>query len=839
MSTNTPPDFFVDALTPTATITNGGRPDTGNAEEHAPTLRSAQIGKDAAGLIMTMLSDAYTDPVEAVIREICTNGIDAHTVVGQSAPVILAVPTTASPTFSVIDRGVGMSRYELAEHFADYGNSLKAGERITTGRFGIGAKSPYAVTNQFTVTTTQDGTTAVALFTIGPDGLPAHRVISETFTDDPSGTTVSIPVEPDKVHLWRNKITTVLQYITPGLVQLTAPGAVSGTVPTGYLSPQQQDQYPLEMPVNIRQRLLPGLSTDSVGYSCANRRSRDNGSHRQVVMGNIGYTLPSRLTWRYPTRVVFFAPPSSLELTHTREMIKDTEHNVAVLDHLLDQWRTELFGDAIGAVARHTNHLDKMAEVHRQTRDLMAGAGAAGGDQVAGEAGAAGAADDIDDIDAARIARDTRETISEILTKADPTLGQESHTFVTLECGAVIYRPDHKREADYYLSVGYLAQFVAQMGHKPHLLLDAGDPDVLESTSTLSRLTQAIKRARASSPEMAELSVILISREQLTVAAAEELGRRTVRQREQAIARHDTDAQGNPDATAPAPLLPMVDADTLLWSDLQEFLDEHRPPRATGRQMRGEGGRNTGAAPVLKQFFTTGRRVGNRLRREPFTQAPELSPEQITHLLETAPSRTLVTATAGDYEKVEGFLTVSAMDTSSRLRQWIHEQVHAVPIVHKPRMKAEKVASHFDAEVIDLATHLRRICQHLLSGQDQRMLAQMLICQPEVSWAMPYYRRMLTDTRLPEAVREQVADMIGDGHPTGDTIYQVIALAREPEESQSLTFATLDELDEALRGDPVARRWPLLAEVYRVRDRFSEGPSDELLELALAATNLN
>lgn len=826
-------DFFVDALTPTATITNGGRSGTGDADEHAPALRSAQIGKDAAGLIMTMLSDAYTDPIEAVIREICTNGIDAHAVVGQSAPVILAVPTTASPTFSVIDRGVGMSRYELAEHFADYGNSLKAGERITTGRFGIGAKSPYAVTNQFTVTTTQDGTTAVALFTIGADGLPAHRVISETFTDDPSGTTVSIPVEPDKVYLWRNKITTVLQYVTPGLVQLTAPGAVSSTVPTGYLSPQQQDQYPLEMPVNIRQRLLPGLSTDSVGYSCPDRQSRENGSHRQVVMGNIGYTLPSRLTWRYPTRVVFFAPPSSLELTHTREMIKDTEHNVTVLDHLLDQWRTELFGDAIGAVARHTNHLDKLAEIRRQTRDLMAGAGAAGGDGIAGGPGAAAG------VDAARIARDTREIISGILTNADPTLGQENPTYVTLECGAVNYRPDHKREADYYLSVGYLAQFVAQMDHKPHLLLDAGDPDVLESTSTLSRLTQAIKRARASSPEMAELSVVLVSREQLTVAAAEELHRRTVRQREEAIARHGTDAQGNPNATTPAPLLPLVDADTLPWSDLQEFLDEHHPPRATGGQTRGEGGRTAGFAPVLKQFFATRRRAGDGLRRESFTQAPELSPEQITHLLETAPSRTLVTATASDYEKVEAFLTRAAIGTS-RLRQWIHEQVHAVPIVHKPRVKTEKVASYFGAEVIDLETHLRRICQRLLSGQDQRMLAQLLICQPEVSWAMPYYRHMLSDTRLPEAVREQVADMIGDGHPTGSNIIShVLTLAREPEESQSQTDATLDELDEALRGDPVARRWPLLAEVYRVRDRVSEGPSDELLELALATTNLH
>lgn len=832
MSTNTPPDFFVDALTPTATITNGGRSGTGNADEHAPALRSAQIGKDAAGLIMTMLSDAYTDPIEAVIREILTNGIDAHTVVGQNAPVILAVPTTASPTFSVIDRGVGMSRYELAEHFADYGNSLKAGERSTTGRFGIGAKSPYAVTNQFTVTTTQDGTTVTALFTIGADSLPAHRVISETFTDDPSGTTVSIPVEPDKVYLWRSKITTVLQYVTPGLVQLTAPGAVSSTVPTGYLSSQQRDQYPLEMPINVRQWLLPGLSTETVGYSCTDRQRRENGSRRQVVMGNIGYTLPTRLARRYPARVVFFAPPSSLELTHTREMIKDTEHNATVLDHLLGQWRTELFGDAIRAVAGHTNHLDKMAEIRRQARNLMAGAGAAGGDEIAGGPGAA------DDVDAALIARDTRETISGILTNADPTLGQDNHTYVTLGCGAVNYRPDHKREADYYLSVGYLAQFVAQMDHKPHLLLDAGDSDVLESTSTLSRLTQAIKRARASSPEMAELSVVLVSREQLTVAAAEELHRRTVRQREQAIARHGTDAQGDPDATTPAPLLPLVDADTLPWSDLQEFLDEHRPPRATGGQVRGEGGRTTGAAPVLKQFFATERRVRNGLRREPFTQAPELSPEQITHRLETAPSRTLVTATASDYEKVEGFLTVAAMDTSSRLRRWINEQVHAVPIVHKPRVKTEKVASYFNAEVIDLATHLRRICQRLLSGQDQRMLAQLLICQPEVSWAMPYYRRMLSDTRLPEAVREQVADMIGDGHPTGDTIYQVIALAREPEENQGRPGAILDELDEALRGDPVARRWPLLAEVYRVRDRTSEGPSDELLELALAATNL-
>lgn len=818
MSDTTPPtDFFVDSLTPKATITTN----TAGTDE-STGLRDAQLGEHAIGVIMHMLSNAYNDPIEAVIREIVTNGIDAHTVVGQKAPVTLAVPTEGQPTFAVIDRGVGMSQTELQENFADYGNSLKTDERETTGRFGIGAKSIYAVTNQFTVTTTQSGTTVTALFTVNDEGLPAHQIISSSFTDAPAGTTVTIPVEPGKLAAWRQRIATVVQYVEPGLVQLTAPGAITAVrPPEDEIHVGRRNEYPLAEPVNIRQIMIPELLGDHGGYldyALANRRQ---GSSRQVIMGNIGYALPARMVGRYNHYLVLFAPPSSLELTHTREMIKDSEHNTAVLDHLQQQWIREIFSEQLEQISEAPAVIDKYRTVYQTARELPW-----------------------------QIHRD----IETLLEKSDPAMRlldqhQDLRQYLRVLTPHVSYVHGAKRHTDYVTPLRELARMLAVApGHwrgawreggaqRPTttvVLIDVGDEEVIDSQAKMSRLTQAVTQARVeheASGAQGHLEVVAISRQRLAELAQEQ----HQRIRNQLL---EESQEGTYDSLSKEVKVlydtPLVDVDTLPWVDMTEFLSAHRPPRQA-RRPRAEQAGQMGLQLLLQE-----EPPARMLTRAPATRAETLSDEQVNDMLAAAPRRVVVMANAQEYTEVEDFVNEAALSGDNQVTRWLRHQLQVVPVVHRSRRSVEKVAAHFDCEVISLGEYLRQICRDLLASDDSTVLSTLMAVQAEVRRFMLGYRMMLDDTRLPQAVRDEVAGFIGDGQPPHSSrlFYHMLFMA-QPEPGAIPLYQTTEleqkMVPERYRGDFLARRWPLLAEVYRGSSGTNERPSDELLRLVLGA----
>src|SRR5271170_2500066 len=102
----------------------------------------------------------YSDPIRAVIRELACNSSDAHEMAGtNSTPFEIHLPTPHEPDFWIQDYGVGMDDQEINDLFTMYGGSNKTDNNDVIGALGIGSKSPYSVTDMFTVVTTKDGIT--------------------------------------------------------------------------------------------------------------------------------------------------------------------------------------------------------------------------------------------------------------------------------------------------------------------------------------------------------------------------------------------------------------------------------------------------------------------------------------------------------------------------------------------------------------------------------------------------------------------------------------------------------------------------------------------------------
>lgn len=161
----------------------------------------------------------YTRKAEAAVREPSCNAMDAHIAAGKpEQPIEIWAPTRDNPVFRVRDYGEGMSYQMLVTNYPTYGWSDKRQDEISTGGFGLGAKSPLAYLNNFedgvprpfTVCSVHQGERNVILCALNERGTPGiHEVIRGEKTTDRSGVEVSFEVSPEHVDVFRK----VIQYV--------------------------------------------------------------------------------------------------------------------------------------------------------------------------------------------------------------------------------------------------------------------------------------------------------------------------------------------------------------------------------------------------------------------------------------------------------------------------------------------------------------------------------------------------------------------------------------------------------------------------------------------------
>ena len=122
----------------------------------AGSEKSFGIGNE--GLALSILRDKlYSNPIRSICREISCNARDAHREVGTpDKPIEIYLPNALDPHLKIKDYGPGITPERMDNVFIMLCNSTKNSDNVQTGGFGLGAKTPFAYTTQFSVITTTE-----------------------------------------------------------------------------------------------------------------------------------------------------------------------------------------------------------------------------------------------------------------------------------------------------------------------------------------------------------------------------------------------------------------------------------------------------------------------------------------------------------------------------------------------------------------------------------------------------------------------------------------------------------------------------------------------------------
>lgn len=115
----------------------------------------------------------YSNPKLAVIREILCNAWDAQVESGTNKVVDI---TVTNDSISIRDYGKGIPKEKMGEIYGIYGGSTKQNQDNQTGGFGLGCKAPFALVDNFEVTSYSNGVKTIYQLnkaSISTEGKPA------------------------------------------------------------------------------------------------------------------------------------------------------------------------------------------------------------------------------------------------------------------------------------------------------------------------------------------------------------------------------------------------------------------------------------------------------------------------------------------------------------------------------------------------------------------------------------------------------------------------------------------------------------------------------------------
>jgi len=168
-------------------------------QDQATLSNVGQIGefriRNSAKAFSILSSGLYANKVRAIIRELSCNAVDSHKEAGKSStPFDVHLPNALEAWFSIRDYGTGLAHDQVSSIYTTYFESTKTESNEYIGALGLGSKSPFSYTDNFTVTAIKNGRKGVYTAFINELGVPSIAQMMEEETDDPSGVEVKFSV---------------------------------------------------------------------------------------------------------------------------------------------------------------------------------------------------------------------------------------------------------------------------------------------------------------------------------------------------------------------------------------------------------------------------------------------------------------------------------------------------------------------------------------------------------------------------------------------------------------------------------------------------------------------
>lgn len=137
----------------------------------------------------------YSKKIEAPVRELASNAWDSHLRAGTTKAFYVQAPTVLMPEFAVRDYGVGMTDDVMENVYIVLGESDKDTSNSEVGMWGHGAMSPYAYTDQYTISCYDGETVRHYGYGLAEDDIPTLYLMSEEPCEEPRGVRVAFAVE--------------------------------------------------------------------------------------------------------------------------------------------------------------------------------------------------------------------------------------------------------------------------------------------------------------------------------------------------------------------------------------------------------------------------------------------------------------------------------------------------------------------------------------------------------------------------------------------------------------------------------------------------------------------
>ena len=151
--------------------------------------------RNSAKAFSILSSGLYANKIRAVVRELSCNAVDSHVAAGSAdVPFEVHMPTMLEPWFSVRDYGVGLNHDQVTRIYTTYFESTKTDSNEFIGALGLGSKSPFGYTENFTVTAVQNGRQGIYTAFINDQGVPSVALMTQTDTAEPNGVEVKFSV---------------------------------------------------------------------------------------------------------------------------------------------------------------------------------------------------------------------------------------------------------------------------------------------------------------------------------------------------------------------------------------------------------------------------------------------------------------------------------------------------------------------------------------------------------------------------------------------------------------------------------------------------------------------
>lgn len=284
---------------------------------------------NASGAAFRILSSGvYENKIKAIVRELGCNAFDSHVEAGieKHIPFSVHIPNGFEPWFAVTDFGIGMSEEIVMNLYTTYFGSSKQGTNDLIGGLGIGSKSPFAYTDQFTVESTHDGIRTTYSAFIGADGTPQVVKIATGSTEAGNGVEVRVPVKPEDFAGFAREAAEVYQWFA-------LHPHISGA------------------PIVLKEH--PEIHTTDKGYTFV----RTN-APLSVLMGNVMYSVTDTSSLSQDSRyflnslvgsadgkLCLMAGIGDVSVSASRETLSQDKETVAVLDKMVAAVEASLVKD--------------------------------------------------------------------------------------------------------------------------------------------------------------------------------------------------------------------------------------------------------------------------------------------------------------------------------------------------------------------------------------------------------------------------------------------------------------------------------------------------------------